>query len=377
MAKGPPPSSERIDSAALTKPILMARPLPIPSQQAPGPIKNDLGVERRHALTPPPTFIFRVAFPPDFPQTTPMAQIPQTRLTLKSWSLLLLLALIWGGSFTANHAALAQLPVVTIVAFRVTIAAAALWAYIALTGLPVPNAWRFRRDAVIMGLTNNIIPFSLIVWGQTHIASGLAGILNASTALFSVLVAAAVFPDEALGLRRLTGVLLGLAGVAVVIGPDALTHFDPTSTGQLAILGAGLSYALSGAYGRRAFRGVRPEVCAAAMLTASALIMVPATLALNGLPPAPDTKTLTAILYLALIASAFAYRLFYTVLQAAGAGNIGLVTLLIAPVAVLLGATFFHEALPPTAFAGMALLTLGMVVIDGRPLAWLTARFVA
>ncbi len=305
------------------------------------------------------------------------ATIPQRRLTLQSWSLLLLLALIWGGSFTANHTALAQMPVATVVAFRVSVAAAVLWAYIAATALPVPKSWRFARNAAVMGVFNNIVPFNLIVWGQTHIASGLAGILNASTALFSVLVAAAVFPDERLGMRRLTGVLIGLAGVAMVIGPQALTHLDLTSLGQLAILGAALSYAVSGAWGRHTMQGVRPEVSAAAMLTASALIMLPAALVLNGAPPLPEPKTLAALLYLAVIASALAYRLFYTILQQAGAGNIGLTTLLIAPVAVLFGAAFFHETLPPQAFSGAALLTLGLIVIDGRPLHWLTTRFSA
>ena len=301
--------------------------------------------------------------------------VPQRRLTLTNWGLLFLLALIWGGSFTANHVALAQWPVASVVAFRVSLAAAVLWAYIAATGLAVPKGWRFRRDALILGIFNNVVPFSLIVWGQTHIPSGLAGILNSSTALFSVLVASLAFPDERLGLRRLTGVLVGLAGVAVVIGPDALTHLDLTSLGQLAVLGAGLSYALSAAYGRHALKGVRPEVGAAAMLTASALIMLPASLILDGLPPIPTKETLTALLYLALLASAVAYRLFYTILQAAGAGNLGLVTLLLAPIAVLLGATFFGEALPPAAFLGLALLTLGMAVIDGRPLTWLSTRF--
>ncbi len=305
------------------------------------------------------------------------AAIAQRRLTAKSWSLLLLLALIWGGSFTANHLALADWPVTSVVAFRVSIAAAVLWAYVRAAGLPVPKGWRFRRDALVMGIFNNVVPFSLILWGQTHIPSGVAGILNASAAVFSVLVAAMVFPDERLGLRRVTGVALGLAGVAVVIGPAALSHLDLTSLGQLAVLGAGLSYALAGVYGRQTLSAVRPEVSAAAMLTASALIMVPAAFALNGLPPVPAPATLAALVYLALIASAVAYRLFYTILQAAGAGNLGLVTLLIAPVAVLLGAAFFGETLPPTAFAGMALLTLGMVVIDGRPLRWLAARFSA
>lgn len=303
--------------------------------------------------------------------------IAQRQLSLKGWSLLLLLAVIWGGSFSANHAALAQMPVAFVVAFRVSVAAILLWAYIAATGLPVPVTWAFARSALVLGVFNNVVPFSLIVWGQTHIASGLAGILNASTALFSVLVAAVVFPDERLGPRRLIGVVTGLGGVVVVLGPAALTHLDLTSWGQLAILGAGLSYAGAAAFGRSALGGIRPEVGAAAMLTASALIMLPTALILNGAPPLPGLQTLTALLYLAVIASALAYRLFYTVLHQAGAGNLGLVTLLIPPVAVLLGALLFHEALPPRAFAGLALLTLGMVILDGRPLGWLRRRFSA
>ena len=303
--------------------------------------------------------------------------IPQRHLSLKGWGLLILLALIWGGSFTANHAALAEFPVPTVVAARVTGAALVLWAYIALARLPVPVTWGFARTALVLGVFNNIVPFSLIVWGQTHIASGLAGILNASTAVFGVLIAAAAFPDERLTLPRLVGVLCGFAGVVVVIGPDALTHLDLTSLGQLAILAAGLSYAVAGAYARQTLKGIRPEVSAAAMLTASALIMAPTALILNGAPPRPGPETLAALAYLSVMASAVAYRLFYTILQLAGAGNLGLVTLLIAPVAVVLGAVLFHEALPPQAFAGMVLLTLGMVVLDGRALRWIATRFSA
>lgn len=303
--------------------------------------------------------------------------VTQRQLSPAAWGLLLLLALIWGGSFTANHRALAEWPVASVVALRVSGAALALWAYVAWARLPRPRGWRFARDALVMGVTNNVVPFSLIVWGQTHIPSGLAGILNASTALFSVLLAACLYADERLGLRRLSGVLLGLIGVAVVIGPEALGHLDLGSLGQLAILGAGISYAISGVYGRKALKGVRPEVSAAAMLTASALIMLPASLLLNGLPPAPSLGAAGALAYLALVASAFAYRLFYTILDLAGAGNLGLVTLLIAPVAVVLGALLYGESLPAQAFAGLALVTLGLIQLDGRPLAWLRARFSA
>jgi drug/metabolite transporter (DMT)-like permease len=300
-----------------------------------------------------------------------MTPTPQKRLSLRSYGLMVLLALIWGGSFTANHAALAHVPVTTTVAIRVAGAALALWIYILVARLPVPGDRRFVATCLVLGVGNNIIPFSLIVWGQTMVPSGLAGILNASTALFSVLVAAAVFPDEKLTPNRLVGVLVGLAGVAAIIGPSALAHLDLTSLGQLAILGAGLAYALSGAFGRKRLVGIRPEVSAAGMLTAASLVMVPASLLLDGAPALPPASALLALAYLALLSSAFAYRLFYTIMAQAGVGNIGLVTLLIAPVAVLLGWVIYGEALPPSAFLGLALLTLGMVLIDGR----LTQRF--
>ncbi|WP_265332509.1 DMT family transporter [Stagnihabitans tardus] len=276
-----------------------------------------------------------------------------------------LLALIWGGSFTANHAALSALPVMTTVALRVSGAALALWAWIAVARLPVPQGRRFWGDAALMGLFNNLLPFSLIVWGQTQIPSGLAGILNASTALFSVLIAALAFADERLTRNRIAGLVLGLVGVVVTIGPASLHDFDLTSLGQLAILGAGLCYGLSGAYGRARLKGIRPEVSAAAMLSVSALTLAPLALWQNGLPQF-TAPSLAAVLYLALIASALAYRLFYTILAEAGAGNLGLVTLLIAPVAVILGALLYGETLPPQAFAGLALITGGLILMNRK-----------
>jgi drug/metabolite transporter (DMT)-like permease len=294
-----------------------------------------------------------------------MTHPTQARLTPRTWALMAALALIWGGSFTANHAALTALPVTTTVAIRVTGAALALWLWVALARTPVPRAPAFWRDAAVMGVTNNLIPFSLIVWGQTQIPSGLAGILNASTALFAVLIAALVFPDERLTRNRILGLILGLVGVVVTIGPESLTDFDPTSLGQLAILGAALSYGISGAYGRARLKGIPPEVSAAAMLTISAAIYAPLALIQHGLPSF-TTESLGAVLYLALVASALAYRIFYTILDEAGAGNIGLVTLLIAPVAVILGALLYAETLPPQAFAGLALITGGLIVMNRK-----------
>lgn len=296
-----------------------------------------------------------------------MPQAPQTRINRQSWLNMALLALIWGGSFLSIRVALEEVGVLTTVAFRVGLAALALWAFVLARGLAVPRGARWIAACLLLGVFNNIVPFCLIVWGQTHIPSGLAGILNASNVMFSVGLAALFFPDERLTARKTLGIAIGLAGVALTIGPGLLTLLDPTSLGQLAILGASLSYSVSAVYSRHALGHVRPEVVAAGMLTVSSLVMLPAAIWVEG-PPALHylPQTWAALLYISLISSAFAYILFYRVLLTAGAGNVSLVTLLIAPVAVVLGALTYGEALPPSAYLGLVLLAGGMLVIDGR-----------
>jgi drug/metabolite transporter (DMT)-like permease len=287
------------------------------------------------------------------------------------------LALIWGGSFVANRQALTGLPVLTIVALRVLGGAVALWLWVWLRGLPVPRGGRWVAACAVMGLLNNVVPFCLIVWGQTQIPAGLAGILNASTAVFAVLVAAAVFPDERLTPARALGVALGLGGVILAVGPRALSAFDLRSTAQLACLAAAVSYAISGAFARTALKGIRPEVSAAGMLTAASALLVPVALWHDGLPQAaPALPVLASLAYLSLAASALAYILFYAVLRLAGAGNLGLVTLLVAPVAIVLGALIFGERLTAGALAGFGLIALGLLVMDGR-IALPTRRFSA
>ncbi|MCB2109973.1 MAG: DMT family transporter [Defluviimonas sp.] len=291
-------------------------------------------------------------------------------MNARAWFLLGLLALLWAGSFLSNRAALVEVGVLTTVAFRVAGGALALWLWIALRGLPVPRDPRLAGRFMIMGFLNNIIPFTLIVWGQTRVESGLASILNAATAIFAVLVAALVFDDERLTVDKAAGVALGFAGVALATGAGALLALDPRALGQIAVLGASLSYALAAAYARGAVRGLRPEVAAAGMLTAASLVMVPAALLVEGVPGlAYAPATWAALFYLAFMASALAYLLYYAVLQAAGAGNLSLVTLLIPPVAIALGAAVYHEALPLHAYGGFALLALGLLVLDGR-LGW-------
>lgn len=289
------------------------------------------------------------------------------QMTVRDWGLLILLSFLWGGAFFLAAVAVREVPPLTIVLARTGIAALVLAAVIR----PGGDAWPLLRRAVpafaIMGLLNNLVPFSLLFWAQTMIPSGLAAILNATTPIFSILVAHVVLADERMTAQRAIGIGFGFLGVVVLIGHPGLAGEGLALTGMLACLGAALSYAVSGAFGRVMLKGVRPEVSAAGMLTAASLVLVPAALLVDGLPDAmPSPATWAALAYLALAASAVAYILFYAVLTLAGAGNLGLVTLLVAPVAIVLGALLFGERLSAGALAGFGLIALGLAVLDGR-----------
>lgn len=291
----------------------------------------------------------------------------QMTMTPRAWTLILILGCIWGGSFLSNRITLAEVPVMTAVAIRVTGGALALWVWVRIAGLSLPaSRWQIAAT-LLLGLTNNALPFSLIVWGQQTIDSGLASILNAATAVFTVVLVALVYADEKLTRNRFVGVILGFVGVVTVIGPARLLSFDPSSMAQVAILGSSTSYAVSAVLARRVLKGLRPEVSAALMLTGAAMAMIPLALIYEG-PPTLDysAPVFGALAYLALIATALAYWLYYQILNLAGAGNVSLVTLLVAPVAIVLGAVVYQEALDWHAYVGFVLLALGLMVIDGR-----------
>lgn len=288
-------------------------------------------------------------------------------MTPLAWLLLLLLAMIWGGSFISNKAALTEIGVFTVVALRVSGGAALLWAYVLIRRLPLPRDPRFILRFAIMGLLNNAVPFSLIVWGQQHIESSLASILNASSAVFGVVIAALVFADEQLTRRKAIGVTLGFTGVVTAIGIGALTSLDPTALGQWAVVGASITYGIAAAYARRAITGLRPEVAAAGMLTAAALWMLPVMLWQDGRPTFDWAwPTWAGLIWLAFVCSAIAYLLYYRVLALAGMGNLSLVGLLIPPFAILAGWIAYGERLGWNAVLGFALLAAGLIVLNRR-----------
>lgn len=295
-------------------------------------------------------------------------------MDVKEWLLLLLLALLWGGSFFFAKVAVAEVGPFTVVLARVGLAALALLALVRLTGQRMPTARAPWLAFLGMGLLNNAIPFSLIFWGQVYIGSGLAAILNATTPLFTVLLAHVLTRDEKITANRLIGVLLGLAGVAVLIGPEALGDLGTAVLAQIAILGASVSYGCAAIFGRR-FRDQPPLVTATGQVTASSLLILPlACFIEQPWLASPGPATWGALVALALFSTALAYVVYFRILATAGSTNLMLVTLLIPPIALLLGGLFLGEPFGWLEGAGLALISFGLIAIDGRAIARLTSR---
>ncbi|MBK1658861.1 DMT family transporter [Paracraurococcus ruber] len=294
----------------------------------------------------------------------------------REWAMLLALAILWGGSFFFNGVAVRELPPLTLVWLRVAVAATALLLALRLLRIAMPTDRRAWAAFLGMGLLNNVIPFSLIVWGQHHIASGLASILNATTPLFTVLVAHLLTRDERLTAAKAAGVAVGFAGAVGMLGPAALGGLGKDGLAQLACLAAACVYAFAGIYGRRFRRmGVAPMATAAGQISASTLMLLPAVLLIEQ-PSAlamPSGATWLAVLGLGLLSTAVAYWLYFAILAAAGATNLLLVTFLIPVSAILLGALVLGEILLPRHVMGMALVGIGLACIDGR----LARRFLA
>jgi drug/metabolite transporter (DMT)-like permease len=287
----------------------------------------------------------------------------------REWAILVTLAVIWGGAFFCIKVAVTHVEPLTYVWLRLTIAAVALWLVL-----------RWQRDRlnlplqvwgaiIVLALLNNVVPFALFGWGQRHIASGLASILNATTPIWGVIVANFLTRDERMTPTKLLGVLVGFAGVATMIGPRLVSNFGSDLLGQLACLGGAFCYAVAGVWARR-FKalGITPIKVAASQLISGAVIMAPVALIVEQpwLQPAPPLEAWGAIVALALVCTAFAYILYFKLIDSAGATNALLVTLLVPPFAIMLGGLFLGERLTINQFAGMGFIALGLAAIDGR-----------
>lgn len=285
------------------------------------------------------------------------------------WVMLITLATVWGGSFLFNAILVAELPVITIVAIRVTVAALALWGFVRVTGRKIPTAPQVWGALLILGVLNNAIPFSLIVQGQTQIASGLASILNATTPLFTILVAGFFLTDERFSVLRVLGVVVGFSGVILMVGPEALGGLGADFWAQLCALGAALSYGFANVFGRR-FRELRvdPVMVATGQVTMSSLVLWPMALWIDGPQDilCLSIKATASMFGLAVLCTSFAYILYFCILERAGATNISLVTFLVPISAIILGVLVLGESIFIEEIIGMTLIGLGLAIIDGR-----------
>ena len=305
------------------------------------------------------------------------AHMIRSQMNRADWLILGILAVIWGGAFFFIGVAVRHVPPLTYVWLRLTIAAVAMWSVLHFKGekLGLPrSAW---GSILLLALLNNALPFTLFGWGQTHIASGLASILNATTPIWGVLVAHFLTHDERMTPRKIAGVLLGFGGVATMIGPSLLSSLGTNALAQLACVSASLSYALAAVWARRFRRqGLSPMSVTTGQLTAGALMMLPLSILVDkpwthAFPPLSAIGAITA---LALLCTAFGYVLYFRLIATSGATNALLVTLLVPPVAILLGALFLNETLAPQDFIGLGLIALGLAAIDGRLLRVFSGR---
>lgn len=304
-------------------------------------------------------------------------RVPGPTMGAREWVMLLALATVWGGSFFFNGVAVRELPSLTLVWARVAVASISLLLLLRLIGLGMPDDHRTWMAFFAMGLLNNVVPFVLIVWGQHRIASGLASILNATTPLFTVVVAQLLTPDEKLTAAKVVGVAIGFAGAAVMIGPDAFTGIGSSLSAQIACLAAALSYAFAGIYGRRFRRmGIPPLATAAGQVAASSVMLLPLMLLIDQpwTLPVPGAATWGAVIGVGVLSTAVAYVLYFRILAVAGATNLLLVTFLIPVSAILLGVLVLHETLLPRQLLGMALIGAGLIFIDGRLLDHIVRR---
>ena len=296
----------------------------------------------------------------------------QRAMTPREWGLLALLSLLWGGSFFFVAVAVKELPPLTLVALRVGLAAALMWASAPLIGVSPPKSMRAVAALAVLGFGNNALPFALIAWGQTHLPSGLASILNAATPLFTVLAAHVLTAEEKLSGLKLFGTIAGIAGVASLLGPDLLWGGAAINVwAELAVLGAALSYALSAIFARRVRSlDLRPIDIAAGQATAAAVFLAPLALAIDRpwTMPMPSEAVVASVLAIAAFSTALAYIIYFRILAGAGATNVLLVTLLVPVTSVILGALILHERLMMRQFFGFALIALGLAFIDGREL---------
>lgn len=295
------------------------------------------------------------------------------RISGRDWVMLLLLSLIWGAAFIFIEICLPGFPPMTLVFVRLASAALLLWAYLRLRGRRLPGGLRLWTGYAVLGLLNLAAPFMILVWAMTYISAGLTSILNASTPLWTVLVAHVFTRDEKATTGKLLGVVLGFAGVMVMIGPKAMSGLGGDVLPELGCLLAALLFAFAGVYARRfAALGVGAEEVATGQLAAAAVMVLPFAILIDQpwTLPVPGIEPIAGMIALATICSALAYILYFRLIETAGAVNTLLISFLCPIFTILLAAPILGEAVTAGQWLGIALIGAGLIAIDGRFSPW-------
>lgn len=306
-----------------------------------------------------------------------MAKTSDLKMTPVEWVLLVILGLCWGCTFFFNEVALLELPPLAIILFRVAVASVILWGVVLISGVSVPRAPKIWWAITVMAALNSALPFSLIAWGQVHITGGLASILIATSPLFAVVGAHYFTQDEGLTPGKIIGVLTGLVGVVFLLGPELLGDLGQDLVGQLMVLGAAIFYAISAIYGRCfAAMGVPSMIVATGQMTMATVLLLPFVLVIS--PPweltSPSAPVWLGLVGLAVVSTAFAYLIYFRILNNAGAINILLVNFLVPVSALLLGIFVLGETLSTEQAIGLGFIAAGLALIDGRMFHWLRLR---
>ncbi|MFZ1737415.1 DMT family transporter [Sphingorhabdus sp.] len=296
------------------------------------------------------------------------------KLDATGWGLIAILSILWGGAFFLIEVGLRSYSPNILVFMRLALAVPPMWIVMRLMGERLPTDPKSWALLMVVGALNCALPFILFFWGQQYLDSGYASILNATTPIWGVVVAHFMTHDEKATPARIVGVLVGMAGIIVMVGPDAMKGLSKNLLAQIACIISTLFYSFAAIYGRRLSQTqMTPMVVATGQTAMAALFMLPVVLLFDQ-PWAmamPRLDSTLAGVTLALLSTALAYILYFRLIDRAGASNAQLVAFLMPILAVILGIAFLGESLSSGQIAGAGLIAVGLAILDGR----LVARF--
>lgn len=296
-------------------------------------------------------------------------------LSSRDWGILAVLALVWGSSFLLIELGLTGFGPLTLVFLRIALAVPLMLVAMRVAGQRLPRDAHSWWQLTIIGFLNLAFSQALFFWAQTRIDSGLASILNATVPLWGVVLAHYFTRDERATPAKVMGVVIGFAGLVVMVGPDALAGVGQDVAAQLACLLATACFAAAAVWARRLGSHVQPLAAATGQMMTAAVMLLPLPLLFETpFAAAPSLTAVAALLTLAIVATSFTYLLYFRLIATAGASNAMLIALLMPPVAIGLGVLFLNETLTGGQLLGLALILTGLIIIDGRLVARLALR---